>query len=104
MLRRKMYDVLLDWKSRSQGRAALLVEGARRVGKSTVDLGKFKLYLADTGLFVALAFKDADFTDNIVYGKLLSDKLPVKPRHGLRERRRPGAYRPRKAPVLPHLA
>lgn len=77
MLRRKMYDVLLDWKSRSQGRAALLVEGARRVGKSTVDLGKFKLYLADTGLFVALAFKDADFTDNIVYGKLLSDKLPV---------------------------
>ena len=77
MLRRKMYDVLLDWKSRSQGRTALLVEGARRVGKSTVDLGKFKLYLADTGLFVALAFKDADFTDNIVYGKLLSDKLPV---------------------------
>ena len=44
---------------------------------SSVDLGKFKLYLADTGLFVALAFKDADFTDNIVYGKLLSDKLPV---------------------------
>lgn len=36
MLRRKMYDVLLDWKSRSQGRTAMLVEGARRVGKSTV--------------------------------------------------------------------
>ena len=44
---------------------------------SSVDLGKFKLYLADTGLFVTLAFKDADFTDNIVYEKLLSDKLPV---------------------------
>lgn len=44
---------------------------------SSIDLGKFKLYLADTGLFVALAFKDADFTDSIVYGKLLSDKLPV---------------------------
>lgn len=44
---------------------------------SSIDLGKFKLYLADTGLFVTLAFKDADFTDNIVYGKLLSDKLPV---------------------------
>lgn len=44
---------------------------------SSVDLGKFKLYLADTGLFVTLAFRDADFTDNIVYEKLLSDKLPV---------------------------
>ena len=44
---------------------------------SSIDLGKFKLYLADTGLFVTLAFKDADFTDNIVCGKLLSDKLPV---------------------------
>ena len=44
---------------------------------SSVDLGKFKLYLADTGLFVTLAFKDADFTDNIVYERLLSDKLPV---------------------------
>lgn len=76
MLRRKMYDVLLDWKSRSQGRTALLVEGARRVGKSTVDLGKFKLYLADTGLFVALAFKDADFTDNIVYGSSCRTSCP----------------------------
>lgn len=36
MFRRKMYDVLLDWKSRPQGRTAMLVEGARRVGKSTV--------------------------------------------------------------------
>lgn len=165
MFRQKMYDILLDWKSRFQSRTAMLVEGAllrtndlravddvKRViidlyeedmhkispsgvlsmlfdaipaqlakkssryhvssvlaGRrsqdileqiaqledsrtvliarhaddpstglsSSIDLGKFKLYLADTGLFVTLAFKDADFTDNIVYGKLLSDKLPV---------------------------
>lgn len=44
---------------------------------SSVDLTKFKLYLADTGLFVTLAFKDAAFTDNVIYQKLLSDKLPV---------------------------
>ena len=44
---------------------------------STVDLEKFKLYLADTGLFVTLMFKDSDFTDNVVYEKLLADKLPV---------------------------
>ncbi|WP_350454244.1 ATP-binding protein [Slackia heliotrinireducens] len=48
------------------------------VGMSaTVDLEKFKLYLADTGLFVTLMFKDAGFTENIVYDRLLSDKLPV---------------------------
>ncbi len=36
MFRQKMYDILLDWKSRFQGRTAMLVEGVRRVGKSTV--------------------------------------------------------------------
>lgn len=38
-------------------------------------LNKFKLYLADTGLFTTLAFKDKDFTENIIYDKLLNDKL-----------------------------
>ncbi len=33
-LRRKAYDRMLEWKRESQGRSALLVEGARRVGKS----------------------------------------------------------------------
>ena len=36
MLRRKAYDDLLEWKRRSQGSTALLIEGARRVGKSTL--------------------------------------------------------------------
>lgn len=44
---------------------------------SSIDLEKFKLYLADTGLFVTLMFKDRDFTDNIIYSSLLSDKLPA---------------------------
>lgn len=39
------------------------------------DLTRFKLYAADTGLFTALAFKDKDFTENIIYEKLLNDKL-----------------------------
>lgn len=39
------------------------------------DLNKFKLYLANTGLFVTLALKDRDFTENIIYEKLLNDKL-----------------------------
>jgi len=38
---------------------------------------KYKLFLADTGLFVTLVFKDKDFTENTIYEKLLSDKLSV---------------------------
>lgn len=41
------------------------------------NLDKYKLFLADTGLFVTLVFKDKDFTENIIYEKLLSDKLSV---------------------------
>ncbi len=42
MLKRKAYQDLLDWKQRSQGSTALLIEGARRVGKSTLveEFGK----------------------------------------------------------------
>ena len=39
------------------------------------DLGKFKLFLSDTGLFTTLMFKDRDFTENIIYEELLNDKL-----------------------------
>ena len=41
------------------------------------DLRRFKLFLADTGLFTTLIFKDKDFTENVIYEKLLSDKLGV---------------------------
>ena len=34
----------------------------------------FKMYASDTGLFVTLAFKDADITENVIYDKLLNDK------------------------------
>lgn len=39
------------------------------------DISKYKLFLGDTGLFTTLAFMDKDFTENIIYEKLLSDKL-----------------------------
>jgi len=41
----------------------------------TMDNERFKIYASDTGMFVTLAFKDKDFTDNIIYEKLLNDKL-----------------------------
>ena len=33
------------------------------------------MFIADTGLFITLAFRDKAFTDNIIYQQLLSDKL-----------------------------
>ena len=46
------------------------------VGMSlTKDISKFKVFCADTGLFVTLAFWDKDHTENIIYQKLLNDKL-----------------------------
>ena len=46
------------------------------VGMSlSIDVSKYKMYVADTGLFITLAFKDKDFTENIIYQKLMSDKL-----------------------------
>ena len=46
------------------------------VGMSlTKDSGRYKLFLSDVGLFVTLAFKDKNYTDNVIYNKLLSDKL-----------------------------
>ena len=46
------------------------------VGMSfTEDTTRFKIYCADTGLFVTLTFWDKDYTENIIYQKLLSDKL-----------------------------
>ena len=46
------------------------------VGMSlTQDQERYKMFLADTGLFVTLAFWDKEVTENIIYSKLLNDKL-----------------------------
>ena len=36
VFRRKCYERLLEWKRESKGRTAVLIEGARRVGKTTL--------------------------------------------------------------------
>lgn len=43
----------------------------------TKDLENFKLFVCDTGLFTTMLFMDKDFTENVIYEKLLSDKLSV---------------------------
>lgn len=48
-MKRKIYDKLLDWKNTSKGDTALLIDGARRVGKSYIaeDFAKenYKSYI-----------------------------------------------------------
>lgn len=46
------------------------------VGMSlTKDYSCYKMFTNDTGLFITLAFWDKDFTENVIYQKLLTDKL-----------------------------
>ncbi len=42
MIKRKIYDKILNWKETANGSKALLIEGAGRIGKSTVaeEFGK----------------------------------------------------------------
>lgn len=53
------------------------------------DYDYFKMFLADTGLFVTLAFMDRDYTENVIYRKLLSDKLSTDLGYVYRECNRP---------------
>jgi len=41
------------------------------------DYSQYKMFLGDTGLFITLAFWDKSVTENVIYQKLLSDKLPA---------------------------
>ena len=37
-MKRKIYDQLLLWKNKRKGKSAMMIEGARRVGKSYMDI------------------------------------------------------------------
>ena len=49
IFRRKIYNKLLNWKNTTKGSKAILIEGARRIGKSTIaeEFGKkeYKSYI-----------------------------------------------------------
>lgn len=36
IFKRKFYDEMLDWENTSSGSSALMIDGARRIGKSTI--------------------------------------------------------------------
>lgn len=39
------------------------------------DYSQYKMFVGDTGLFITMAFWDKEVTENIIYQKLLTDKL-----------------------------
>ena len=42
-MKRKIYDQLLLWKNKRKGKSAMMIEGARRVGKSYILIDFFKV-------------------------------------------------------------
>ena len=66
MLYRKCYEELLSWKKRSCGRSALLLEGARRVGKTTL-VKEFARKEYESSLYIDFGHVDSQvlkiFTD-----------------------------------------
>lgn len=61
--RRKAYERLAEWKKTSNGRTALLIEGARRVGKSTVAERFAQENYADY-LLIDFSLEGADVREN----------------------------------------
>ena len=63
MLKRKIYDELVAWKKKSNGSTALMIDGARRVGKS----------------FIAQAFAKAEYRSHILidFGRAGKDVLDL---------------------------
>ena len=61
--KRKAYNQFLEWKNNSQGKTALMVEGARRVGKSTL-VTEFVQKEYEDFLFLDFAKEDDDVKEN----------------------------------------
>ena len=59
ILKRKIYEKLLEWKEECKGTRAILIEGARRIGKSTIAQ-EFARHEYSTYLIIDFAKKDLD--------------------------------------------
>lgn len=62
IFKRKIYDELLQWKQTDEGRTAVLIQGARRVGKSTIA-EEFATNEYDTHILVDFAACSAEIRD-----------------------------------------
>lgn len=70
IFKRKIYNKLLDWKENYSSEKALLIEGARRIGKSTIveefAKNEFKSYLF-------IDFNDASDVVKDAFNRYLND-------------------------------
>lgn len=62
IFKRKIYDELLQWKRTDEGRTAVLIQGARRVGKSTIA-EEFATNEYDTHILVDFAACSSEIRD-----------------------------------------
>lgn len=62
MFRRKAYDTLETWRRQSQGQTAMLIEGARRVGKTTLARG-FAKERYKTSIYIDFSTAGEDVLD-----------------------------------------
>lgn len=92
MFKRKIYDKLLKWKRESKGETAMLVEGARRIGKSTIveEFAKenYKSYILIDFSKVTNSVKDAfnnllNSLDSLFMVLSLEFNTPLYPRESL---------------------
>ena len=70
ILKRKIYKKLLEWKNECQGKKALLIEGARRIGKSTIceEFGK-----SEYKSFLLIDFAKKDKEVEMYFERYLND-------------------------------
>ncbi|MBE6791541.1 MAG: ATPase, partial [Ruminococcaceae bacterium] len=70
IFKRKIYDKLLDWKENYSSEKALLIEGARRIGKSTIaeEFGK-----NEYRSYIIIDFNDASQLVKDAFEKYLND-------------------------------
>ncbi len=80
MLKRKMYDELLEWKSR-EGHKSLLIRGQRQTGKTYIVEEFAKTYsnsvtiTLDKNAQMRKAFRDASSVDDIINQRDYSEPL-----------------------------
>ena len=65
IFKRKVYETLLEWKDLSAGTSAVLLEGARRIGKSTI-VEEFAKNEYDDYMILDFARENIDIRDNFI--------------------------------------
>ena len=65
IFKRKVYDKLLKWKELSAGSSAVLLEGARRIGKSTI-VEEFAKHEYDDYMILDFAKENKDIKNNFI--------------------------------------